>query len=443
MILFISNSGDSLPIVYRLRREGVDCNIYIHNPACKHNYDGILSKVPIGQLRSVLKNADTVIFDITHPNEKNRQDMALLKLFKIRTGSPYVFGPVADKLKKTHKVIGASEWTEELEMNRIKGSEIAQKIGLSIPETHDFKNLKEGIKFLKGKNDRWVFKPHNNQDLDLTYVEKFPGELALKMEEDYPERLKTDRIEYMVQKFIDGFEISTEGWWDGRQWTFFNHTVEDKRLMNYNLGPAIGSQNNTVWVKRKMNGLLVKEIKNLGPYLSRAGYIGPVDINAVVSRDGRPYFLEFTPRFGYDALYCLLSLVKGKLRDFFTGGFKSSFYDGYASSERISIPPYPYSSKDLLMGFAKDVPIWGTVDSTPFFWMEDVYLNNGRLKCAGSDGILGVVAAKGNSLGGSVGRVYQAINKLRIGAYLQYRTDLGRRGEKFLKAMENLKMEVH
>ncbi|MFB0522096.1 MAG: hypothetical protein ACETWD_11810 [Desulfatiglandales bacterium] len=211
----MSNSGDSLPIVWRLRREGMDCAIYIHNPAYKHNYDNLVPRVPIGSLRRTLLGVDTVIFDIIRPNEKTRQDVALLKLFKVRTGSPTVFGPVADKMKKHLLVIGASEWTEDLELNRFKGTEIAQKIGLKIPETQDFKSLKEGIKFLKGKKDRWVFKPHNNQDIDLTYVEKFPGELAMKMQEDYEERLGGGKIEYMLQKFVDGYEISTEGWWDG------------------------------------------------------------------------------------------------------------------------------------------------------------------------------------------------------------------------------------
>ena len=441
----MSNSGETLPIMYRLRKEGLKCLIYIHNPLCRHNYDGIVPKVPIGQLKAVLKKADTVIFDITRPNERKKQDIALLKMFRLKTGSPFVFGPVADKLKKSHQVIGGSEWTEELEMNRFKGSEIAQKIGMKIPETQHFKSLKLGAKFLKGRKDLWVFKPHNNQDLDLTYVEKFPGELARKLEVDYLERLGSDKIEYMLQRFVDGYEISTEGWWDGKQWTLFNHTVEDKRLMNSNLGPAIGSQNNTVWIKRKIDGLLVKELRALGPYLSRAGYVGPMDINSVVSRqDGKPYFLEFTPRFGYDALYCLLSLVKGPIRAFFEKGFKGiSFTDGYASSVRISIPPYPYSHKELLEDFAKDVPLEGNIDKMPLFWMEDVLLKDGRLRCAGADGILGVVAARGNSLGGSVGNVYRAVDTLRVGSYLQYRTDLGRRAEKFLRGMDKLKIEVH
>jgi len=382
-----------------------------------------------------------VIFDISRPNERTRQDVALLKLFHIKTSAPSVFGPIADKLKKSHRVIGSSEWTEDLELNRTKGIKIAQTTGLKVPYYQDFKTLKEGVKFLKGKKDRWVFKPHNNQDLDLTYVEKFPGELVVKLEEDYPQRLGSQKIDYILQRFVDGWEVSTEMWWDGSKGVSWNHTIEDKRLMNSNLGPAIGSQNNTVWIKKK-RGLLVDELTKLGPLLNRAGYIGPVDVNVVVARNGIPYFLEFTPRFGYDALYCLLSLVEGPIRRFFQKGFNVPLNPGFASSERISIPPYPYNAQKLLEDFAKDVRVKGSIDTMPLFWMEDVYLKGGRLRCAGADGIMGVVASRGNSLGGSVGNVYRTIDKLRIGAYLQYRTDLGRRAERFLKAMEKLKIEV-
>jgi len=443
MILFISNNGESLPIAWRMAREGAQVAVYIHNPRSKHNYDGLIPKVSIAQLRKVARGADMVIFDLCRPNERTKYDIALLKMFGLKTGSPTVFGPLAEKLRKDHKVIGSSQWTEDLELDRYMGTQIASKIGIMVPETHDFKTLKDGIKFLKGRKDRWVFKPHKNQDLDLTYVEKWPGELAAKMEEDYETRLGTGKIEYMLQKFVSGYEISTEMWWNGKQCFLFNHTIEDKRLMNYNLGPAIGSQNNTVWLKKKADGLLVKEMKALAPYLSRAKYIGPVDVNCIIAHSGTPYFLEFTSRFGYDALFCLLSMVQGNIKSFFENGIKTHFHEGFASSARISIPPYPYSSKELLENFAKDVPIKGTLERMPLFWMEDVYLKEGKLKCTGSDGILGVIAARGNSLGGSVGNVYRTIDKLRVGAYLQYRTDLGRRAEKVLKAMEKMKVEVH
>ena len=443
MILFVSDSGESLSIVYRLRKEGVDAQIYIHNPNSRKNYDGILEKVPIGELRKKAFQADLIIFDITRPNRKEKHDIAVLKMFGIKTSNNCVFGPVADKLKKYVKVIGASAFTEEIEMDRKKGSDIAKKIGLETPEVHEFKNLKDGKAFLKGRHDLWVLKPFANQALDLTYVEKYPGELLAKMDGELPQRLNEDKVEYMLQKVIDGVELDIEGWFDGKDFVHFNHTIEEKRLMNGNLGPAIGSANNTVWIKKKSNFLL-DEIKKMAPFLKQANYIGPIDFNCIVSeKDHKPYFLEYTPRCGFDALYCLLSLINGSLKDFFTKDFKADFQEGYVSSVRLTIPPYPYASKELLEDFAKNVPIEGKIDNFPFFWMEDIFQNGNGLACAGSDGVLGVVTGRGQSLGEAWGKVYQNVKRLRVGGYMQYRSDGIRTAEKRLTMLKDWGVEVN
>ncbi|RJR43831.1 MAG: hypothetical protein C4567_05190 [Deltaproteobacteria bacterium] len=443
MILFISNSGECLPIAWRLKREGAEVGVYVHNPKHRPNYAGIMERVTIGGLKKALKLADKVIFDITHPNQKKPEDIALLKMFGLKTGSPSVFGPVADKLKKDQLVIGASAWSEEIEMDRKLGSDIAEKLGLAISETHDFKALKQGVKFLKGRKDRWVLKPHHNADLDLTYVERYPGELLRKFEGELPRRVG-EKFEFMLQRVVEGVEISTEGWFDGEKWHHFNHTIEDKRLMQGGLGPAIGSQGNTCWIKGVQAGkpapLLVAELTKLTPWLKTAGYVGPVDINAIVSEeDHRPYFLEFTPRCGYDALYCLLTLLKGSLTEFWTKGFKGEFqYPGFASSQRLSIPPYPYANRELLASFAKEVPIEGSLEKMAWFWGEDIRMAGetpALLCCAGSDGILGVVTGRGATVGEAVSKVYRRLKSMRVGAYMQYRLDGAKRP---LAAIETL-----
>lgn len=443
MILFMSNSGECLPIAWRLRREGAEVGVYIHNPRHRPNYEGIMERVKLPELRKVLKKAEQVIFDITHPNHKKPEDVALLKMFGLKTGLPSVFGPVADKLKKDHQVIGCSEWSEEIELDRKLGSDIAGKIGLALAETHDFKALKQGVKFLKGRKDRWVLKPHHNADLDLTYVERYPGELLRKFEGELPRRVG-EKFDFMLQQVVEGVEISTEGWFDGEGWKHFNHTIEDKRLMTGNLGPAIGSQGNTAWMKKtaggdaRPTGLLVEELTRLTPWLKKAKYLGPVDINAIISeKDHRAYFLEFTPRFGYDALFLLLTLLKGSRKDFFIKGFKGEFHSGFASSQRLSIPPYPYANRELLAEMAKGVPMEGSLEKMDWFWAEDVRLDDDKkLCCAGSDGILGVAAGRGATVGEAVSHVYRRLKSMKVGAYRQYRLDGAKRP---LAALETLK----
>jgi len=432
-VIFMSNSGESLPIVWRLRREGVDAGIYIHHPQYRHNYDGILPKLSVKDLKKQLKKTDLVIFDITRPNERNKQDVILLKTFGLKSTLPSVFGPVADTLRKDHKVIGVSTLTEELELDRHKGIDLAKKVGFAIPEHHEFSNLKDGAKFLKDRNDLWVFKPENNQDLDLTYVEKFPGEIVTKMLDEWLHRI-SDKCEYVLQKKIEGVEVSSEVWIGEQGPVHFNHTLESKRLMAGNLGPAIGSQSNTIWMG-KDSGLLIEPLKKMAAYLKSKGYIGPCDANCIV-KGSTPYFLEWTPRFGYDALYCLLTLIKGKLSDFFLKDFKADFNNGYACSQRISIPPYPYANPRLRHDFAKDVSIMNRLERTPFFWAQDIYSDAGKLKCAGADGILGVVSAHDENLEAAWGKVSGAIDKLKICSYLQYRPDAFKEHAKRIKELK-------
>lgn len=430
-VIFVSNSGESLPIVWRLRREGVDAGIYIHHPQYRHNYDGILAKLSVKDLKKQLRKTDLVIFDITRPNEKTKQDVILLKTFGLKSNLPSVFGPVADKISKDNKVLGASALTEELELDRRKGLEVAKKVGFAIPEYHEFKSLKDGAKFLKDRTDLWVFKPENNQDLDLTYVEKWPGEIVTKMLDEWMARIG-DKCDYILQEKIDGTEVSTEVWIGEQGPVSFNHTLESKRLMAGNLGPAIGSQSNTVWTD-KGSGPLIDPLKKMAAYLHKEGYIGPCDANCIVK--DVPYFLEWTPRFGYDALYCLLTLLKGSLSDFFLKDFKADFHKGYACSQRVSIPPYPYASPSLRRNFAKDVSIMTRLERVPFFWGQDIY-SDGKLKCAGADGILGVVTARDENLEAAWGKVHSTIGKLKVCSYLQFRTDGYKEHSKRLKELK-------
>ena len=40
MLLWISNSGECLPIAWRLKREGAEVAVYMHNPKHRRNYGG-------------------------------------------------------------------------------------------------------------------------------------------------------------------------------------------------------------------------------------------------------------------------------------------------------------------------------------------------------------------------------------------------------------------
>ena len=289
--LFISNNGESAPIAWRLEGEGHSVVLYLHNQKFGGCYDGMLGKVKLQGLEGAVDEADLIVFDMNKPIE-NDHDKKLQALFGAKGDG--LFGSVADALREQgRRVMGASAWGEEIELDRRKGSDLARSIGLAIPETHEFDSLREGADFLKGRSDLWVFKPFENQDLDLTYVEKYPGELLAKLQGEYSKRLP-DSTEFILQEKIEGHEIDCEAFWTGSKWVCQNHTIEDKHFLTGNLGPHVGSMNNTVWLKRK-RGLLSKMFDKLIPHVKRNEHVGPMDVNVIVSKkDHKPYFLEWT-----------------------------------------------------------------------------------------------------------------------------------------------------
>jgi phosphoribosylamine--glycine ligase len=449
--LIISNERDFIPIAWRLRREGVKCDIYVHSREMRACYEGIMPRLSLSELQLRLTLYDVVFFDSTYILKPplRPEDEAVIKAFGLPKDSLEMFGAWADRLRHTHTVIGASAMTGKWEMDRILGMEIARKIGFSIPEYEDFHTIKDGVKFLQKQGDGalWVLKPHASDDCDLTYVEHFPGDLARHMQsEKFQKRIKGNNFSFMLQQKIEGgIEISTEGWFDGTEFVRWDRTIENKCLMVGDLGKRTGCASSIVWEAQK-EGLAIGAIRKLTPWLRKAGFIGGIDANCIVAkRDGQPitYFLEWTPRCGWDALIALLKLVpEGCIHKFLFKGFTEKFLPGFAAAERVTIPPYPYFEKKLLEEEAADVPINHQPEELPDFWLQDVYRKDGYLYCAGKDGMLGVVTGRGDTIDDAVAEVFGVIKGLQVGANLQYRLDLGKRAKEAIRKLESWGVQI-
>ena len=59
-----------------------------------------------------------------------------------------------------------------------------------------------------------------------------------------------------------------------------------------------------------------------------------------ITPDLKPWFLEWTLRFGYSAIYLLLYFIKkGKLANFFLDGFKTSIWKKFTASWLLGSQP--------------------------------------------------------------------------------------------------------
>lgn len=327
--LIVSENGDAAGIAWRLQTEGNEVDLYIKNKAASRTLKGMVNHV--SSIRDGVNNVpDVILFDMVG------------------------MGKAADQLRDSGwKVLGGGEWNDKLELDRKFAMKAMDSFGIRAPRSFAFKNLKDAAGFASEHSKLLVLKPNDNKNAAYTYVPKSQDELI-----GFIKHLKIDMKvdgKVLLQEYVDGTEVSTEIWYaGGRPVAMPNSTLETKKLMSGDVGPSTGCQTSLVFAYPKREPKLVQQsLKKMSLFLERTKYTGPLDINGIV-RKGRFYGLEFTPRFGYSAIYALSRLLKeplGKVLERIAQGDDSpmSLREGFGYSLRVSIPPYPYQPEDTIM----------------------------------------------------------------------------------------------
>jgi phosphoribosylamine--glycine ligase len=233
--------------------------------------------------------------------------------------------------------------------------------------------------------------------------------------------------EFILQRFVEGVAISTEGWFNGHEFMSpFNHTLERKQLMDHNLGPSGGCSGNVVWAVQGSNHIIDQGLRKMEPVLRQFNYLGPIDLNTIVNAEG-VWALEFTPRFGYDAIAAFLELYQGDLGELFyniASGQKPKnmiLQPGFGSALRVSTPPYPSEEFRPKPG----IPVNGfTREDRPHLFFYEVMLNKrDQLVTSGSGGTVCAITGYGESIPGSLWGPEELAKRAHI-PDKQFRTDL-------------------
>jgi phosphoribosylamine--glycine ligase len=402
-IKLISKEGDMLPLTLRMFESGVDTLAYLNKPDCKM-HDRMQPKVESTTELDIQPN-DTVLFDMVGA------------------------GRTADYLKdKGYTVIGAGLINDRLELDRDFGDSFMEQHGIPTPKSTAFTDFDEAIKFVRETGKRYVFKPNGNLDTSLTFASSSAKEMLLML--PLLRQQVPDGTEFELQEFIDGVEMSTEAWFNGERFILpVNSTMEEKKLLAGGLGPNTGCMGNVVWYWDDEISQLLYEIlfRPLEPALADAGYLGPLDINAIWTPEG-PYGLEFTARFGYDAIQASERLLDGSLADFLQTlpnldrvPLESESRD-YSCSVRVSVPPYPND------GEVQEVPITsiGKSDKDHIYFADTYVDQEGALRCSGFDGYVLAIAENDKTVDRALKRIYRVAERLEIPGK-QYRIDIGER----------------
>lgn len=227
-----------------------------------------------------------------------------------------------------------------------------------------------------------------------------------------------------------GIEVTTEGWFNGKEWVRpFNHSFAMKRFMTGDIGPLTPCMGNVVWPTNG-NKLTNETIELLQPLLEKVGYIGPISIHSVIN-DQEIYFGGFTAGFNYDTTQAWCELLQLPLFDYLYNLISQQkqeipFYNEFAMSVRLSIPPYPYEGVERW----KQVRVLNIPkEAKKHVWLQDVMKQSDEEVLAAVDGVVGCVTARGQSVRECQRRAYRTIKNVVMCQDVQYRTDVGQSAE--------------
>lgn len=411
--LIRSGCGESLPIGLRLQNEGHKVIFAISQDGDDYENigEGLIDKGEY--IRRNIDWADIIVFD----------------------SNVFELPQEAETLRRQGRhVLGSSQFVGELENDRSFAIKVAEHAGISVPDIKEFSghaawdDAERYIKQFSGSK-KLVWKP-NGEAPASTFVSESVDELIQMIQ--YWRKLFAEHghsPNFIITDAIDGEEISTEGWFNGKQLYLPNSTMERTRFFDGDHGEKTGCAGNVVW--HNDCPLYHRLFDKLAPVFA-GRYNGPIDVNVIIEKDSNePIFLEFTPRFGYDAFFGLLEVLESDVGKMFYEiacgrEVSANVNSAFSGAVRVHIPPYPEPSAEDDKERPIGIPIIGTqleTSNTRGVYPVEVMLKDDHVVTSGPDGYVMVVAGKGSSPREAMEGAYKLLDKIRIPT-ARWRVDL-------------------
>jgi len=434
----LSLDGSGLPIANTLQDEGHEVDVYIqkddaskHVKSYKELFDGILDKVKMWY--DDLDKDTIVIMDSVgqkvHHSQEEADEQGKLKHENLEA---FLDLPnIADELRDAgQKVVSGGMVNDYLELDRECGQEAAEEAGFKIPPSTEITDYDEAIDIVKKTKKRYVLKPSGNGDSFAIYPSRDWVDLLTKLEHLKKEKVPVDKI--LLQEYVEGFQMSCEGWWSGENLYGFNSTFEHKAIGGKDIGALSGECGSVVfYLPDGEESKMTKMMRGLEPLLKKINYpVGPIDCNMLHNAEGS-WFLEWTTRFGYPAAHIQLyacqdwggifeKLVNGQF-----DGFKDHLRkDKWFIGNRVWIPEWPFGR--TLPDLVEDPTIFSHLkpEHMDHIALTDAKVKDDQLVTGGTDGELMCVSAGGDTIKDAKAAMMKIINDFIVYP-MCYRYDVG------------------
>lgn len=347
------------------------------------------------------------------------------------------------------RIVGPNVAGAAWELDRAAGAKVLKRAGISTLPSREFHDYDQAILWVRKEGRRFVSKPCGVEgDKSLSYCSKDPADMVYMLERW--KRSGKLKGSFILQDFAAGTEFAVGGWFGpGGFIEGWEENFEEKPLMDKGVGPNTGEQGTVQrFVKRsKLANLLLKPLEE---QLEEIGYVGCVDVSAIIDEKGTPWPLEFTMRPGWPAFNIQQALTLGDpaawMADLVEGRDPRCFDLGRtAIGVVVSLPDYPYDRKPIeetvgvpLYGLTNRVlnhvhPCMMMLDEAPCMAGDSVVRQ--KLLCAAGTYVL-VATGTGDTVSSAQKAAYRVVKSLRMPASPCYRSDIGSRLKKCLPELQ-------
>ncbi len=410
--LFVTDEALAIDLAWKVREEGNEVKMYIGNEDDQDIGEGFVEKVD--EWKGSVDWADVVVFDDVISGEDG-------------------FGKIADELRAKGKlVVGGSEYTDRLEIDREFGQQEMKTVGMLVLPHWDFDNFGDAIEFLKANLGRYVFKPSEG-DLDwhmknLLFIgQEEDGKDLLEVLEHNRKSWSRKIKRFQLQKVASGIEIAVGAFFNGNDFiTPININFEHKKLFPGDIGPPTGEMG-TLMFWSEPNGFFQATLGKMLDKLRASKYVGYIDINCIANARG-VYPLEFTSRFGYPTISIHMEGITSPMGEFLHAIAKGEQYPlktqkGFQVGVVLATPPFPYRD-DKMFQVYKDISILFKKQNLDGTHLGDVKMVDGDWKLAGKSGYALVVTGSNSTVQDARRQAYRRIDNIML-QNMFYRTDIG------------------
>ena len=411
-IAVVSKDGDSAPLALRLQAEGHTVRLLIESPKYARALDGLIPK-------------------LQKPQEIEAFDPQLI--VNLETS---LSGKTEAWQRAGYPTIGGSQLACQLEADRFGALEFAKETGILIPATYPYLEGTKAIQRLRKEVTRLCCKfNEDGGDKFLSFLGKSNEDVVHFIEEKYDPAKHKGLI---LQEYIEGpLELNCEGWFSKGELIWpMNAGMEQKRFLSGDLGPNTGCMSTLTWPLGKSS--LTPWTQGILKKLKELSYTGPLDMAFKLGKDGRFYFLEFTPRAGINAVFGLVDLLDQDLGEWLAeveAGTAREMHlrKLYSFILTISVYPYPYEIPSVyLPGCEVHVP---SLPSWANWWPFGVEEKGGKLITAPGYPIVGYISVCDKDAGRAVDRTMVIAEQIEVSGK-QYRND----GRSLLEPLKRLKV---